>query len=87
MLELFILQRKLMGPCWLKLTGVKKQNEFRKTWSKLELIIDSPKQVECGITEKNKEAPPMTGLALAIKTCRSKNNTNEIAMISCLTHN
>lgn len=32
----------------------------------------------------NKQAPPVSTLSFSLKTTRSQNNTNEIAMISCL---
>ena len=35
----------------------------------------------------NKPSPPLTCLSFSIKTTRSVNNTNELAIISCEVHN
>jgi DNA polymerase alpha subunit A len=43
MLELFILKRKIKGPCWLTLNNVKKVTEYRRTWCRQEIVIDDPK--------------------------------------------
>jgi len=86
MLELFLLKRKIKGPCWLKIKGFTKP-QFKQTWCKHELIISDPKEVFYEIDDINKQSPPMTALSFSMKTTRSQNNTNEIAMISCLVHN
>jgi len=85
MLELFILKRKISGPCWLTISNAKKVNETR-TWSKVEVQVDDPHHVEVRIDDLNKESPPLTALCFSIKTTRSQGNTNEIAMISAITH-
>lgn len=86
MLERFILKRKIKGPCWLKVKGAKPAANYRHTWSKHEVTVDTPKDVEVTIEELNRQAPPLTQVSFAIKTARSADNTNEIAMISCLVH-
>ena len=86
MLELFILKRKIKGPCWLTINGFKKLNptDFRRSWCKHELIIDDPKTVNCSIEDLNKPSPPLVTFTFSIKTTRNSHNTNEIAMISCI---
>lgn len=84
MLELFILKRKIKGPCWLKIKNAKKNNQFKQTWCKHEVYIDDPKNVEITLDELNRPSPPLTCLSFSLKTSRSADNTNEIAMISCL---
>jgi len=32
MLELFILKRKIKGPCWMTIKNPKKVKDFKKTW-------------------------------------------------------
>lgn len=89
MLELFILQRKIKGPCWLTVKNVQKvqnNNSFKHTWCKQEAFINNPKDVEITIDDINKASPPITCLSFSMKTTRSANNTNEIAMISGLVH-
>lgn len=86
MLELFLLKRKIKGPCWLTIKNVQKQKQFKHTWCKQEAFIMSPKDVEITIDDINRQSPPMTALSFSMKTTRSQNNTNEISMISCLVH-
>ena len=87
MLELFILKRKIKGPCWLKIKKPVKNNQFKLTWCKHEVYINDPKDVEITIDELNRESPPLTCLSFSLKTARSPDNTNEVAMISCLVQN
>lgn len=88
MLELFILKRKIKGPCWLSLTNVKKvPSEHRSTWCRQELVVDNPKDVTCKAEELNKAPPPLTSVTLHAQMVRNTQNTNEIAMISFLVQN
>mmetsp|Transcript_30842 Transcript_30842/g.22432 ORF Transcript_30842/g.22432 Transcript_30842/m.22432 type:complete len:126 (+) Transcript_30842:1379-1756(+) len=84
MLELFILKQKIKGPCWLTITGAKKVTDFRKTWCKQEIQVETPKNIVCTVDDLNKPSPPLVSLTFSAKTARSQHNTNEIAMISCL---
>lgn len=87
MLELFILKRKIKGPCWLTLTNVQKSTDFKKTWCKQEISIEDPKHCYATVDDLNRESPVLTAVTFSFKTTRSQNNTNEIAMISCIVHN
>lgn len=87
MLELFILKRKIKGPCWLRIKGAKVNMNHKQTWSRHEVAVDSPKNVEITLEELNREAPPLTAVSFSLKTTRSADNTNEIAMISCMVQN
>lgn len=86
MLELFILKRKIKGPCWLTITNPQRimQTEHKRTWCKHEIKIDDPKNVNCTIEDINKVSPPLVSLTLSCKMTRSVQNTTEIAMISCI---
>jgi DNA polymerase alpha subunit A len=86
MLELFILKRKIKGPCWLTITNPIKvsQIEQRRSWSKHEIRVENPKHVECTLDDLNRSSPPLVSLTVSIKTTRSQHNTNEIALISCI---
>mmetsp|Transcript_38559 Transcript_38559/g.28436 ORF Transcript_38559/g.28436 Transcript_38559/m.28436 type:complete len:80 (+) Transcript_38559:2256-2495(+) len=57
-----------------------------KTWCKQEVEVAMPKQVFWTTDDLNKESPPLVALTLAMKMARSKNNTNEIAMLSFIVH-
>jgi DNA polymerase alpha subunit A len=84
MLELFILKRKLKGPCWLTLNNFKKVTDYRRSWSKHEIVIDSPKDCIVTIDDLNKPSPPMVSLSFTMKCAKNQHNTNEIAMLSCI---
>ena len=89
MLELFLLKRKIKGPCWLKIKDFQrlKSNDFKHTWCKQQIHLATPSNVYYELEDINKASPPMTCLSFSLKTTRSQNNTNEIAMISCLVNN
>ena len=90
MLELFLLKRKIKGPCWMTIRNAKpvlNQNQFKATWCKQEVQVANPKDIEITVDDINKPSPPLTSLSFSFKTVRSIHNTNEIAMISCLVHN
>ena len=84
LLELFILKRKIKGPCWLTLKNVKKVQGHKRTWCKQEVVLGSPQDATCTIEDMNKASPPMVSLCFSVKLTRSHLNTNEIAMISCI---
>lgn len=87
MLELFILKRKIKGPCWLTIKPSLQrvtQIEQRRAWTRHEIKVVEPKDVDCTLEDLNKPSPPLTSLTLSCKFTRSQQNTTEIAMISCL---
>ena len=89
MLELFILKRKIRGPCWLTITNAQRvtQMEQRRSWTKHEIRIDNPKDCTCTLDDLNKPSPPLVSLTFSCKFTRSQHNTQEIAMISCIVQN
>jgi hypothetical protein len=80
-----LLKRKLKGPQWIKIRNFQKC--IGQTWCKQQIMIDNPKNVYYDIEDLNTQSPPMTCLTFSLKTTRSDNNTNEVAMISCLALN
>jgi DNA polymerase alpha subunit A len=84
MLELFLIKRKIKGPCWLTIKNFKKNTEYRRSWAKHEIVMENPKDVEVTIDDLNKASPPLVSLTFSMKTVRNQHNTNEIAMISCI---
>ena len=89
MLELFILKRKIRGPCWLTITNAQRvtQMDMRHTWTKHEIRIEDPKHATCTLDDLNRPSPPLTSLTFSCKMTRSQHNTTEIAMISCIVQN
>ena len=84
LLESFILKRKIKGPCWLTLKNPAKITSYKRSWSKQEIVVNDPKNIECTIDDMNKASPPLVSLTFSTKMTRSRMNTNEIAMISCI---
>jgi len=84
MLELFILKRKLKGPCWVTINGFKKVTDYRRSWAKHEISIENPKDLNVTIDDLNKPSPPMVSMAFTMKCAKNQHNTNEIAMMSCI---
>lgn len=73
LLELFILKRKIKGPCWLTLKAPKKVGEVKKTWCRQEIYIEDPKQVEITIEDLNRtDNPALSSICFSFKTCRSQ---------------
>lgn len=71
MLELFILKQKIKGPCWLTIKNAKKMTDFKKTWCKQEICVDSPKFINATVDDLNKPSPPLVSLTFSAKTARS----------------
>ncbi|OMJ29321.1 DNA polymerase alpha catalytic subunit [Smittium culicis] len=89
-LELLLLKRKIMGPCWLKIFNTANVSP-KLSWCRKELAISSPKNI-CVMadderTSKNyPSVPPLSVASISAKTIINKDkNTNEIVSISLLT--
>ena len=96
-LENFILKRKLMGPCWVRLYNAQSSSTL-SSWCKLEVKVDSPKDViRCNlVTEDNdvkkarmeKPPPPIVTVSLKIKTVvNEKTQKSEVVSASAVCHN
>ena len=75
LLEDFLLKRKIMGPCWLRVYNpvikhVRSGGEG-VSWSRFEMETDSPKNIQHSANDKNKEAPTLNALALSLKVNRT----------------
>lgn len=90
-LEAFILKRKLMGPCWLRI----KNPSSRKSslsWCALEVEVDSPKQIQrldllLPAGTPPRPGPPVVAVTLKLKTVvNPKNQKNEIVSVSAVCH-
>ena len=84
--ELFVVKRRIMGPCWLKLDQVSVPSGPPQTWCKLELAVDDPKCVSpYSDADANapKEPPPLTVMSLALRSVVNfKENKREIVAAS-----
>ncbi|KAI9099252.1 DNA polymerase family B-domain-containing protein [Phlyctochytrium arcticum] len=88
-LELFILKRKLMGPCWVNIRDANfATNPI--SWCKVEIIINDPKTLkpfDANDDDAPKNIPPLVVMSLAIRTVMNhKKHVNEIVTASGLVY-
>lgn len=83
-LELFILKRQLLGPCWITIRNPKTISD-PISWCKIELGIENPKYVtKC---KDPPAVPPLAAMCISLKTAVNPvTHTHEVIAISCLTH-
>lgn len=82
--ENFIVKRKLMGPCWVRISQPS-STKAPLSWCKLECTVDSPKRiVRC---PENHPAPPVVTCSLKFKTIvNPATHKSEIVSISAVCH-
>jgi DNA polymerase alpha subunit A len=83
-LELFLLKRKLMGPCWLRIKNPAALSQDR-SFCKLEVGVENPKLI---LREKTSmPTPPLTCMSVSMKTvCNPTTHVNEIVALSAVVH-
>jgi DNA polymerase alpha subunit A len=88
-LELFLLKRKIMGPCWLNLKNCTIATK-KLSWCKFEMNMDNPKDVAVPNSSHPKvpeSPPPMVVMSLNLRTVMNVDkNVNEIVAASTLTY-
>lgn len=91
-LETFILKRKLMGPCWVRIYDPM-PTTAPVSWCKIECSVSTPKSLtRCDLAKdekaiKNRPAPPLTTVTLKLKTVvNPKSNKSEIISASAICH-
>lgn len=91
-LETFILKRKLMGPCWLRIKQPEANKRGALSWCALELEVESPKQINRLDTvvasgTAPRPSPPVVSVTLKLKTIvNPKTHKNEIVSVSAVCH-
>ena len=87
--ETFILKRKLMGPCWLRLQQPS-DNKAPLTWTRLEVRVASPKHVtKLDLVEDATvpPVPPVTTMTVQFKTVvHPTTHQSEIVSLSAVLH-
>ncbi|KIJ65181.1 hypothetical protein HYDPIDRAFT_27902 [Hydnomerulius pinastri MD-312] len=79
--ELFVLKRKIMGPCWLTLKNVVVENQGI-SWCKLEASVSDPKDV-IPMGDGAPEPPPLTIMSLAVRTVvNHRENKREVVCVT-----
>ncbi|CAJ0911811.1 12846_t:CDS:2, partial [Entrophospora sp. SA101] len=86
-LELFLIKRKIKGPCWLEIrNAIVQRKNF--SWCKVELEVYNPKDInpfnDTIATSIPLKSPPLTVMSLILCTVMNyKTNVNEIVAFSC----
>ena len=95
-MENFILKRKLMGPCWLRLYDVAPVTT-PVSWCKIEFSVNSPKNVlryDTLTTGKEgnpmgppRPSPPITSVTIKLKTVvNAKTQKSEVVSLTAICH-
>ncbi|CCA69546.1 related to POL1-DNA-directed DNA polymerase alpha, 180 KD subunit [Serendipita indica DSM 11827] len=80
--ELFVIKRKIMGPCWLQIKNAEIANKGA-SWCKLEATVSDPKDVNPLTDNSVKDMPPLTIMSLTLRTVvNHKENKREIVSIA-----
>ncbi|KAJ2741266.1 DNA-directed DNA polymerase alpha catalytic subunit pol1, partial [Coemansia sp. BCRC 34301] len=92
-LELFLLKRRIMGPCWLEIKGVRPvESRDRLSWCRAEYSVDDAKRVvvlsdDAIAAGRMARSPVLTTMTLSLKTVMNhKDNANEVVAVSVLVH-
>ncbi|POW04709.1 hypothetical protein PSTT_10205 [Puccinia striiformis] len=84
--ELFLLKRKIMGPCWLDIQGAFPSTRTTPaSWCKLEVVVKDPKLINpLGDADPTaKELPPLNIMSLSIRDIMNhKDNKKEIVCVT-----
>ncbi|KAJ8610436.1 hypothetical protein CTAYLR_008217 [Chrysophaeum taylorii] len=84
-LELFLLKRKLMGPCWLRVANPR-PNATRISHCLLEVSIDDPKNIAVD-RKLSRPPPPLKLTSISVKTTvNPSTHQHEIVAAALLTH-
>ncbi|EIW79037.1 hypothetical protein CONPUDRAFT_126817 [Coniophora puteana RWD-64-598 SS2] len=79
--ELFVLKRKIMGPCWLNVRNAVVENKGI-SWCKLEASVSDPKDVT-PMGDGAPEPPPLTIMSMTVRTVvNHKENKREIVCVT-----
>ncbi|CAG8622841.1 65_t:CDS:10, partial [Paraglomus brasilianum] len=86
-LELFLIKRKVMGPCWLEIKNAT-PTDTNISWCKTEIIVEDPKDIDI-LKDTNDSAyqnpPPVTIMCFSLRTVMNPTKkVNEIVIASAL---
>ncbi|KAK7191465.1 hypothetical protein DPSP01_002935 [Paraphaeosphaeria sporulosa] len=83
--EQFVLGKKIMGPCWLKIDTADFNSINNASWCKLEALVTKPNNITVLDNSDNVEAPPLTLMSISLRTkFNAKDNKQEILMASAM---
>ncbi|CAG8521750.1 12867_t:CDS:10, partial [Dentiscutata heterogama] len=80
--ELFLIKRKIKGPCWLEIEGAQEQTA-KVSWCKRELFVKDPKNVNPLKETIPLKSPPLTIMSLSLRNIMNhQKRANEIVAFS-----
>ena len=91
-LETFILKRKLMGPCWIRISDPQPHKRGVVSWCPLEVQADSPKQISrldlvVPPGTSPRPSPPVVTVTLKLKTIvNPTTQKSEVVSVTALCH-
>jgi DNA polymerase alpha subunit A len=81
--EQFVLEKNIMGPCWINIKGGDFQAVNNASWCKLEVKVAEPKLITPLSESENLDAPPLSLMSIALRTTyNAKENRQEILIAS-----
>ena len=80
LLELLLIKRQVMGPCWLKIRGHSVAERPSTSWSSIEAVVSGIKGIT--VNQESPAPPPLNILSLSLKTCLTGNKTHEVAVVA-----
>lgn len=84
--EAFVVQRNIMGPCWLEVSNGNFNSIKNSTHCQVEVSIDSPSFIK-PIHERNLPPPNLTLMSIAVQTVMNpKQNKQEVVSVSLGTY-
>ncbi|XP_035693536.1 DNA polymerase alpha catalytic subunit-like [Branchiostoma floridae] len=82
--ELFLLERRIKGPCWLDIKLPQKPNQ-PISWCKVEAFVT--KAAHVSVTAETLTPPPMVVMSLSLQTLLNpKTHQNEVVAVAALVH-
>ena len=81
LLELLLIKRQVMGPCWLKIQGHSFSDRTSVSWASFEAVVSGIKAIT--VNTDSPTPPPLNILSLSLKTILSQGNkTHEVAVVA-----
>lgn len=81
LLETILINKKIQGPCWLKIANFEYGSNYSNTWTVFEITVKDYKNIQV-VNDPKFTTPPFKILSLSTKTLSSSNG-NELFCISC----
>ncbi|PHH62526.1 hypothetical protein CDD81_6912 [Ophiocordyceps australis] len=81
--EEFVVWRKIMGPCWLRIGEANSEALKNASHCKVELLVEKPESISVMSDSEGVEPPPLTLMSVALRTVwKARDNRHEVFAIS-----